>query len=132
MAPVVLKATLIGLYALGLVLPGCVAPLSWGTTGLNQVCDPMGWGTTGLADLCVVPGSADSGSEGIGEPGPRDDGAEAIGETGPRDDGAETIGETGEIQLSGNGSRGQLRALSCARTSIKDCVRHSSLLQSWN
>ena len=57
MAPVWLKVTLIGLYARGLILPGYVAP--------------MGWGTTGLADLCGLPGSDGDGTgEGVGEVGP--------------------------------------------------------------
>ena len=108
MAPVLLKAVLMGMYALELV-PGCVALLALGLD-LPGFVAPMGWGTSGLVDgLCVTTESADSSSGGIGELGPRDDCVEATAETGPRTDG---VGETGWIQVSGNGSRGQARALS--------------------
>ena len=108
MAPVLLKAVLMGMYALELV-PGCVALLTLGLD-LPGCVAPMGWGTGGLVDgLCVATESADSSSGGIGELGPRDDCVEATGEAFPRTDG---VGDSGWIQQSGNRSRGQASALS--------------------
>ena len=60
----------------------------------------------GMYALELVPSCV---AGGIGELGPRDDCVEATAETGPGTDG---VGETGWIQVSGNGSRGQARALS--------------------